>query len=74
MTSGSGDVDASAEGGMKRRDLLLFKWRPTVEPSSSTILSADRRASGGPISVPSSRYHAFRVREGTSVLMRTAIG
>ena len=74
MSDGRGEREASASTGMKRRDFARFRCSPTEGPSSSIMLSAAARSSGDPIKVPSSRYHALRVRPGTSALMRSTIG
>ncbi len=40
MSTGNGEVEASTEVGINRRDLLLLRWRPTGGPSVSMILRA----------------------------------
>ena len=47
--------------GQTRGILARLRLRPRDGPSLSTICNADVRASGGPMMVLSSRYHAFMV-------------
>ena len=73
-SGGREEEEASQSLGMKRRDFSLLRWRPTEGPSDSTMWRAAERSPGGPTRVPSSRYQAFKAREGTSALIRSMIG
>ena len=74
ISDGNGDWEASTSSGMKRRDLERLRWRLTEEPSFSMIPSAVMRSSGEPTRVPSSKYHVFKARSGTSDLIRSTMG
>ena len=74
MSGGSGEREASASSGMKRRDLAQLRSSPTEGPSLSIMWSAATRFSEEPIRVPSSRYHAFKARPGTSALIHSTTG
>ena len=74
MSDDNGDWEASMSSGMKRRDLELLRWRPTEGLSLSMIPSAVMRFSGEPTRLPSSKYHGFKARLGTSDLMCSTMG
>ena len=67
ISDGRVECEESHWLGTTRRDLDLLRWRPRG-PSLSMMSSAAERPSGGPTRVPSSRYQAFKAREGTSAL------
>ncbi len=48
ISLGKGDLEALADMGMNKRDLLQFRWRPMGGPSCLMMFKAARRASGGP--------------------------
>ncbi len=74
ISFGKGELEASADMGMNKRDLLRFRWRLMRGPSCSMMFKAARRASGGPDRMPSSRYHAFSASKGTLALTRSTMG
>ena len=74
MPGGRRDWEASLWLGAYRRDLARLRWRPREGPSLSIMSSVAERPSGGPTRVPSSRYQAFKAREGTSALIRSMMG
>ena len=73
-SDGKVEREESQALGMKRRDLPLLRWRPIEGPADSTMWRAAERSWVEPTRVPSSRYQAFRSREGTSALIRLMMG
>ena len=67
-------IEPEQEGGIKRRDLLQFRWRPKEGPSLPMMLSTVNKSSGRPHKVASSKYQLLIKRLGTSCLICSTIG
>ena len=74
ISEGSGLGGWTELGGTNSKDFARLRCRPRAGPSCSTMWSAVARLSGEPHRVPSSRYQALMLREGTSCLIFSTIG
>ena len=74
ISGGRGEQEALAFSGMNSKDFVLLSLRPSDGPSDSMMLRVAAMSCGEPTKLPSSKYHAFRVRLGNTALMCSTLG
>jgi len=70
---GSGEQEESDSCRMKKSYLVLFECKPRALPFFFTITRVTARSSGEPMSILSSRYHAFSPRPRISAWILVTI-